>query len=65
MELTDYLTKVPYLTDIQSCASTQEFDHSGETRHGAFSLNMQKMFAAGKPEGACMGEEHSAHTDMN
>lgn len=36
MELTDYLTKVAYLTEIPLRESTQEFDHSGETGHGAF-----------------------------
>lgn len=46
MELTDYLTKVPYLTEIPLCESTQELVHGGETRHEAFSLTMQKMFTA-------------------
>lgn len=46
MELTDYLTKVPYLSEIPLCESTQELDHGAETRHGAFSLSMQKMFTA-------------------
>lgn len=46
MELTDYLAKVLYLTEIPLCESTQKFDHSGGTRHGTFSLNKQKMFIA-------------------
>lgn len=37
MELTDYLTKVPYLTEIPLCESALELDHSRETGHGAFS----------------------------
>lgn len=60
--------KIPYLTEIPLCERTQELDRSGETRHGAFSLNMQKMFTCkwlSKPEGACMCEEHSAHTDID
>lgn len=36
MELTDYLAKVPYLTEIPLRENTQELDHSGETGRGAF-----------------------------
>lgn len=46
MDLFDCLTKVLYLTEIALCESMQELDHSGETRHGAFSLNVQRMFTA-------------------